>query len=487
MDDEITQEPSEVPAPDPVLVPAPSPPLEGPLPPDAWRELGEVLWISLPIIVTMLSYTVMQFIDVVMVGRHSPAELAAVGPAGSCFFLIASFMMGTLSITNTFVGQSVGRGRKRDAPSYAWQAVYIAAFWGIMAWLLRPLAPNLFAWAGHEPHVQPHEVAYFQYMLLRIPPLGFWLGLSAFYQATRRPVVPMVVGLIGNGFNVAANYALIFGKWGFPEMGIVGAAVATVVATYLQAALMFGVFLSGRTHREYGSRSSIGFNATKCWRTIRFGLPAGLGWCLQNATWTLFLLKVIGALGTAALEANNATMQIIHLSFMPVVGLNIGVQAIVGQHIGKGDHAGAKRRTYRALALGFAFMICMGVIFLLFRRDLIRLFCTGEGREDVIAMGSTMLVFAAIFQVFDSAAIVCYGALKGAGDTLFPMCASVACGWLVFLPLALLLSDRFGMGVRGAWLGVTVYVALLAVINFSRFASGAWRKIDIFKGQRVED
>lgn len=472
----------EVPAPDPMPVPSVAPreqlPVGGP-----WRELGEVLWFSFPIIITMASYTLMSAIDVVMVGHHSAAELSAVGPAASVFFLIASLMMGTLSITNTFVAQCVGRGEKHEAPRYAWQGVYLTVMWGVVAWSLSPLAPKLFAWAGHETHIQIYEVSYFKYMLLRIPALGFWMALSGFYQATRRPVIPMIVGLIGNVFNLALNYALIFGEWGFPEMGITGAAVATVVATYFQAGLMFVMFLGPRTHGEYGSRSDIGVDLVKFWRMIRVGLPSGLSWSLQNACWTLFLLKVVGALGATALAANNATMQIVHLSFMPVIGLNIGVQAIVGHHIGLGDHAGATRRVYRALALAFAFMVTMAVIFVVFRRNLIGLFCRGEATADIIAMGSTMLIFAAMFQAFDSVAIICYGALKGAGDTLFPMCTSVACGWLVFLPLAYVLTHTLKLGVAGAWLGVTVHIALLASINFWRFSSGAWRKIDIFKEQ----
>ena len=481
MTDERIPEEIEVPAPDPM--PVPSPVIGAPLTPNGWRELGEVLWLSFPIIITMFSYTLMSAIDVVMVGHHSGAELSAVGPAASAFFLIAALMMGTLSITNTFVAQSVGRGEKHEAARYVWQAVYLTVIWGAIAWSLSPLAPRLFAWAGHEPHIQIYEVSYFQYMLLRIPALGFWMALSGFYQATKRPVIPMIVGLIGNAFNLALNYALIFGEWGLPEMGITGAAVATVAATYFQAALMFVMFLGRRTHGEYGSRKDIGVDLVKFWRMIRVGLPSGLSWSLQNACWTLFLLKVVGSLGTAALAANNATMQIVHLSFMPVIGLNIGVQAIVGHHIGIGDHAGATRRVYRAMGLAFTFMATMGVMFIVFRRGLIGLFCHGEAAAGIVAMGSTMLIFGAIFQAFDSVAIICYGALKGAGDTLFPMCTSVACGWLVFLPLAYGLTHTLKLGVAGAWLGVTVHVALLAGINFWRFSSGAWRKIDIFKGE----
>jgi len=486
MSDEIRQDSPDlpVPAPDPMPVPGPVPELAPAA--NGWRELGEVLWLSFPIIMTMLSYTAMQFADVMMVGWHSQPELSAVGAASSCLFLIGSLLMGTLSIANTFVGQSMGRGRPRDAPRYVWQAVYLAFIWGAAALLLRPLAPAIFAWADHAPHVQEHEITYFRYGLFRVAPVGFIYALSAFYQATKRPVVPMITAVIGGAVNVALNYILIFGKLGVREMGIEGAAIATILASCFQAVLMFGAFLSGPTHRAYGSRTAWGLDLTKMWRMIRFGIPAGLTWSLENASWTLFVMKVIGSLGKDALAAQNATIQILHMSFMPVIGLNIGIQAIVGQHIGMGDHDGAKRRAYRAVAVGVGFMVFMGIMFVLFRRPLIGLFCRRGTGEGIIRMGGTMLIFAAMFQAFDALFIMSYGALKGAGDTRFPMFVTIGCTWLMFIPLAMVFVFVLKMGVAGAWLAVTLYIAVAGSITFWRLTSDAWRKIDIFRADRGE-
>ncbi len=488
MDDLNIPDQTEAPIPEPIHVPEPSPLLPVPEGAGAWRELGEVLWLSLPIIVTMLSYTVMNFVDVLMVGRHSAEALAAVGPATSCFFLIASLLMGTLSITNTFVAQNVGRGRKQEAPGYVWQSLYLGLLWGAVALLLVPAAPGIFRFGGHAPQVQAFEVIYFQVMLFRIPAVGFWHGLAAFYQATRRPQIPMVAALVGNVFNILANYALIFGHWGFPEMGIEGAALATVLASYLPSALLLGVFLGRAAHREYGTRRAWRPHAAKMWQLMRFGLPAGVTWALENASWTLFLLRIIGSLGNAALAANGAAMQIIHVSFMPVIGLNIGIQAVVGHHIGMGDHAGAKRRTYRVIGVAVGYMATMGLLFFIFRRPLIGWFVSGDTDAEtagrIIAMGSTMLIFGAIFQAFDAVAITCYGALRGAGDTRFPMLTTIGLAWFVFIPLALWLVKGLHLGVAGAWLAVTIFVALIGVVNFWRLAGDAWRKIDIFKGEQ---
>jgi len=439
-----------------------------------------VLWLSLPIVITMLSYTAMHFVDTIMIGQYGAKELAAIGPASSFLFLIASLLMGTLSIVNTFVGQSEGRGRKQDAARYAWQGVYLGAIWGIIAIALRPLSGPIFEWTGHAPAIRPLEAGYFSFSLLRIPAIGFVFALSGFYQAIKRPVIPMLAALAGMALNIFLNYTFIFGAFGAPEMGIVGAAVGTVLGSYCQAVLMFAAFLSGPTHREYGSRTAFDFDLSKLWQTVRFGSPAGLTGLLQRASWTLFLVRIVGALGTDVLAAQNATLQILHLSVMPVLGLRIGIQAVVSQHIGAGEHDTAKRRGYHGLAAGTGFMVLMGVGFFLFRRQLIGVF---SNEPEVIALGSIMLIFGAVFQAFEAVFILSWGALKGAGDTRFPMFVIVGTAWLFFIPLGYLFTRVIPWGVSGAWLAMTLYLAVAGLITFARFAGDAWRKIDIFEGE----
>ena len=491
MSDEVRQDSPDLPmpAPDPVRMPRPLPELT----PEAgpWRELGEVLWLSLPIIVSMLSYTLMSAADALMLSRHSKAELAGATAAGPFFFTFSTLMMGTLSITNTFVSQSVGRGRKRAGPSYVWQALCLGGMWSGVVFCFIPLVPFVFRAVGHEPHVQVHEVTYARIILLRMPSVAVYCSVAAFYQAIKRPVIPMMTALISNAVNIAGNYVLIYGKLGFPEMGIQGAAIATVLGSYLDAGLLLAVFLGRKANAEYGTRSAWRVNPARMWQLLRAGVPSGLTWFLENVSWVIFLWIIIGRkFGEDAIAANGAAIQILHLSFMPVVGLNIGIQAIVGQHIGMKDYAGAKRRAYRAIAAALCYMVTLGIVFFVFRRWLIERFVDPDApaatAQRFIEMGSTMLIYGAIFQAFDATVIVCYGALKGAGDTFFCMWMTVICSWCVFVPTSWMLTRWTDMGVGGAWLGLTLYIALLAVVNLWRFASEAWRKIDIFRGEPGE-
>jgi MATE family multidrug resistance protein len=154
-----------------------------------------------------------------------------------------------------------------------------------------------------------------------------------------------------------------------------------------------------------------------------------------------------------------------------------GVTALVGRYIGQGDIGAAKRRAYMAMACAAAYMTLMGVIFLVFRRPLIALF---RPEPEVIAAGSAILIYVAVFQFADAVGILSSGALKGAGDTKFPAIAQVVIAWFFFLPLVFYFGRADVWGLHGAWLTATVYIWIYDIVLFWRFLSERWRKINVF-------
>ena len=207
-------------------------------------------------------------------------------------------------------------------------------------------------------------------------------------------------------------------------------------------------------------------------------MPSGLHWMLNLGSWAIFVNVIVGKLGTDVSAGNTAASQIMHLSFMPTIGLNIGVTALVGRHIGAKNIRRAKRVAYAGMTSACTYMTLMGLLFFIFRRPLIGMFS-----EDVavIAAGSIILMYAALFQFSDSIAILSYGALKGAGDTKFPAIISFMVAWFVFLPLGWYLGREDVLGVHGAWLAATIYVWIISAVFFWRFVGESWRKIDIFR------
>lgn len=443
-------------------------------------ELGDVFRLSLPIIVTMSSQSLMQFVDAVMIGHAGKNDLAAVSPGGLTFFTAAAFMWGIISCNNTFVSQSLGKDELKECGRYTVHAMSIAWMAQLLFLPVIVNAPEIFRVYGHAPEVQALETSYFRVLGCRMAGAGMILAFSTFFQGTGRPGIPMITGLIANVLNVVGDYALIFGHFKAPALGLFGAGIATTGATYCEAMMLLVVFLSRKQNTLYGTRRWLPFEMRKVKQLLRIGIPAGITFGLDLASWTIFMAWAIGRLGTDVLAGNNAASQIMTLSFMPAVGLSIGVTALVGRYIGKKDFAGAKRRAYLGMACACAYMTVMGVIFFLFRRSLIGLFLSGP-RPEVIAAGSISLGYIALFQFSDSIGMLSAGALKGAGDTRFPAIVQIVTAWFFFLPLVFYLGAPERLGLQGAWLAATLYIWIYDILLFWRFRSERWRKIDIFR------
>ncbi len=436
----------------------------------------------------MASQTMMGFVDNVMLAHYGPNELAASGAAGVMAFVVGAFIFGTANCTSTFVSQSIGRGQHEECARYTWQGMYfgLVAQGLVVPLIVFPQA--VFGLFRLEAAVEGPAGVYFGLRMLHVAGTAAYASLASFFQGISRPGIPMWAAIVANIFNAAADYVMIFGKLGLPAMGIAGAAIATVMASYLQVFLLLAVFLSKPMHETFRTRSHPGPDLGRFWRLMAIGAPSGLNFMLDVASWAVFTNALLGPLGRNVLAANTATHSITSLSFMPAVGMNKGVTVLVGQYIGRANIPAAKRMAYIGLKLSMAYMFLMGIAFFAFRYPLMGFFVPNDpkvplaDRAAIHQIGSTMLILAAIFQAFDAVGIVMIGALRGAGDTRFPAVVGVGLAWGVLLPLGYLLTYPLGLGYVGAWAAAAVQIALLGGILFWRFASEAWRKIDIFQG-----
>lgn len=443
-----------------------------------WAGVREVMGMSGPIILGSVSYTIMQFVDTIMVAKLGTDTLAAAGSAGVWSYTMGCLIFGVVGCVSTFAAQSLGRGEQHNCARYAWQGIYIAMLAGGVALVLWPLSGVLFRSMGHSPEVTRLELIYFRIRLLSYIPMAWVTALAAFFQAVNKPRVPMRVAILANVLNVELNYVLIFGKLGFPAWGIGGAAAATVIAMFVQAISLQWIFLSKPVNAQFKSRSGFGVDLVRIRELLRIGLPSGLSMFLDVANWGVFTSFMVGGFGAAALAAHNAAIQFMHVAFMPALGLNQGIAAIVGQYIGRGDIARAKARTYTAMRIAITYMVLVGLVFAVFGRTLIHTFFSKE--PDVIALGGILLILAAIFQGFDAINIVCFGALRGAGDTRWMLYITFIAAYFVFLPLAAMLAWPLDLGAVGAWIGATVYIIGLSGALFRRFHGERWRAISIF-------
>jgi MATE family multidrug resistance protein len=446
---------------------------------------GEVLRLSWPASLTMLNTTLLKFVDGLMVSFVGPAPFSAQFMGGMFAFVPESFAMGILTVVNTYVSQNLGAGRLKQTGLYAWAGLAIAVAFACLIAPLALVAGPLFALFGHAPDVTALETMYFRYMILSVLVTLPSRVLEQFFFGIHRPRIVLVASALANGFNVLANYVLIFGKAGFPAMGLEGAAIGSVVSWVLQFALLLGVFLAPSLRLKYATGLFRALRLRHCLDLFRIGWPAGVQLCNDIASWSLFSAALIGPMGTEHMAASTAAMRYMGISFMPAVGIGVAATAIVGRCIGQQRPDLARRRTHAAVVAAMIYMSLCGALFYLFRHDLVRFFVhvSPEQHLDpavIVDIGVKILICAAVFQLFDAVGIVYVGALRGTGDTHWPMRVTIVLSWGCVLGGGAA-AVRFlpQLDSLGPWLAASLYVVVLGAVMAWRFEAGAWRKIDL--------
>ena len=447
-------------------------------------SLRYMLRLAWPMIVTSVSFTIMQFVDTRMVAELGTAQLAAIMPASIMSFIPSSFALGVMTIVNTFVSQSLGKGQTKECSNYCWQVIYLGLVYAILILIfIWPSAPLIFKAIGQPAEIIPMEVIYLRIMLYAQFILVFIWACNQFFMGIHRPIIIMYSALIGQLVNVAANYALIFGKFGFPAMGIKGAAWGTFIGLSIGAFIRMFYFLTGDVNAKFQSRKSFKIDFHKMLGIIKFGFPAGFSLMINIAFWTVILFGLVGRFGQAPLAATSAVWSCIRLSFMPVIGVGTALTAAVGKSIGKENKQTAIKQTAISLKVAVTYMVSMGICFFVFRKSIMHFWSPDP---DVIRIGTKILVCAAIFQLFDAILIIYGDALRGAGDTFFLAIMEITAA-AVFLGLGGLFMVKCfpQLGALGPWIAAVVKIVFGAVANTWRFKTNKWMNIDIFKHRPV--
>jgi MATE family multidrug resistance protein len=467
--------------PEQVTIPPPVPPPDAPPWGGTPGGILEVLHIAYPLILSTGSHTIMRFVDRLFLAWLGPENIAAGSPAGLTSFTIMSFFLGVAAYTNTFVAQYYGAGQLSRCGRSTWQGIYFSLITWPLLLVFAPLAGEIFRLVGHAPEVQELEVQYFSILMMGAGTVPLSAALSAFFTGRGRTRVIMAVNFIANGVNVALDYCLIFGRWGFPQLGIRGAAVATVLSHFLLVAILFVLFLR-REHRERYATGRARLDSDLFRRMLRFGAPSGIQTFLDVAAFSSFVLFV-GRIGVTELAVSNICLSINLFAFLPLTGFSVATQTLVGQYIGRRNPPTAEKSTYSAARVALLYVGSVGVVYLLFPRSLLGIFDRGgfssEEFEYVVAMGKPILILMVLFGVFDALNLVFAGALKGAGDTRFIMWALITIAWVFFVPPVYLIVEVLRLGIFAVWIWLAVYAGILGVVFLVRFRRGKWRRIDV--------
>ena len=448
----------------------------------------EVLNISLPLVASMGSITLMQFTDRLFLATYSVDSIAAALPAGIASFTFIAFFMGVGNYTNAFVAQYCGAGAFDRIGRALWQGIWFSIFSGILLALLYFVSDDIFRFIGHSPGIRSLEVIYFNVLTLGAGLAVLGSTLASFYTGRGLTWTVMLVHMAGAAVNIPLDYCLINGAGPFPELGIRGAAIATVVSYAIIVVTLGLLIFSRKNRRRFGTWNQRGFDRELFGRLMRYGLPSGVQFFLEVFGFTFFI-QMLGRLGDLELAVSNIVLSIEALAFMPMVGFHIGNATLVGQAIGREEPEEGVEATTSALHITLAYMMPLAAVFIFVPEPLLSLFETAgqdpAQHREIVAQGVILMRFVAVFCFFDALNLIYSGAIKGAGDTRFIMWTiGAVCLGLMILPVYVAV-EILGAGLYTVWTFASLYACALGLAFMLRYRHGSWKRMRVIEEMPV--
>jgi MATE family multidrug resistance protein len=416
--------------------------------------LRRVLDLALPSVISEVASHGMGLVDTVMVGRLGARPLAAVALGNSLFFPLFLLGLGVLMALDTLIAQAHGAGQEEEAGALLGQGLWLSLALSLPLCLgFSQVHPLLLA-LGQDPEIARPASAYLGALAWGVPPfLAFTCFRSFFYGLgdTRRV---MIVTLLANGVNALANYCLLYGKLGFPTLGVAGLGYATAFSRLF---MLLCLVAFAREPRFEVCRPRLGSpDLTKLRSILSLGIPIGALIFFEVGGFSAAAL-LAGWLGELPLAAHQVVLTLASSTFMVPLGLSIAAAIAVGQEVGRGDPEAARHLGKISLGLAGAFMTCSALAFMISPIPLVR--CITDVPA-VVAMAVSVLPIVAFFQIFDGMQCVSSGCLRGSGDTRTPMICNLLSFWAVGLPLGYQLAFHLGWGLQGLWLGLATTLTL---------------------------
>lgn len=439
-----------------------------------WRgEARATLVLAWPLILTNLAQTMMTATDVVMMGWLGPDALAAGALGSNLYFATMIFGLGLTTATAPMIARELGRkGHSvRDVRRTVRQGMWTAVVVTVPIWIALWQSEAILLLLGQEPALAKAASEYVRALQWSLLPFFFFLVLRSFISALQRPLWALAAGIVGVTVNAAAAWCLIFGHFGFPKLGLVGAGYATTFADLVMFAIMAAVVLMDRKFRRY---HLFGRFWRADWPRFRelwhLGLPIGATLVFEVAVFNgaTFLMGLIGA---AALAAHSIAMQLASLSFMVPLGLAQAATVRVGRAFGAHDREGIRRAGWTAYVMGVGFMALTALAMILAPRLLVGVFLDLDtpSNAPVVELAVGFLMIAALFQVADGGQAVAAGMLRGLHDTRVPMIYAGIGYWCIGLLLGVVLAFWADLQGFGLWIGLATGLTVVALLLLARW------------------
>ncbi len=436
-------------------------------------ELRAVVRLAAPVILVQVGQMLMGVVDTMMLGRVSELALAAGALGNSVAFGLVVLPMGMLMALDPLVAQAWGGGDRRRLGRIFQQGLILATVLTVPLSLAMWDTEGALAALGQKPELLAGSSSYLRAVVPGNLPFLLFVAVRQTLQAMSmvRPAVIAIV--VGNVANVVANYALIFGHFGFPRLGVVGSGLSTSFSRWVMLAVLLAA--AARQVRPHLQVRRSAWRLGGLAHLLRLGIPIGVQLSLEM--WLFMAVALMmGAMGARELAGHQIALNLAAITYMVPLGVAGAAATRVGNAIGRGSQTDARRSAAVTLCVGAAVMSVSAAAFSLFPGFLARLFTPGP---EVIATAALLIPIAGAFQIFDGLQVVAAGVLRGIADTRVPAFFALVGYWFLGLPLAWLLAFRTELGPRGLWWGLTLGLASAAVMLLGRVRSRFASAIDV--------
>ncbi len=445
-------------------------------------RLKTILEIAIPLILANSFWNLQMTIDRIYLGKLSTESLGAAMAVMGVFWVPMALLQQTAAYVMAYVAQYFGANEKEKIGSSVWQSFYVSIIGGLLLLLFNLVSIDFFKLVGHSNKMQILEVEYYNAVAFSALPTALIGAISGFFTGLGRTKIVMSINFVGLILNFFLDYVLIFGNFGFPKLGIMGAGLATTLANFGAAFYGLSLVFTNENEIVYKIKSSFKINFDLIKQFLKYGLPSGLQWALEGMAFTVFLM-IMGNMrnGEANLAASSIAVTIMMLAILPAMGVAQAVMTLVGQSLGNKEPDEAEKFTYGGIKISSIYMITMGISFFLFPEFYISWF---ENKENFILWSETekitiiVLKVVAFFTLLDSIYFNISFAIKGAGDTKFVSIIALTLPWPLFVLPTFLIRNVDNAVIYG-WLSVAVYAIVITLTIYFRFIQGKWKMMSV--------
>lgn len=439
-----------------------------------------LLVLAFPVILSMLSLNVMQFFDRIFLARFDMKHFAASFPAGIISFTFVSIFLGIAFYVKDMVSQFYGAKKNQECAASSWQGIYFSIFTGIIIIASYPLSSKIFVLAGHDPALVPLEKNYFFWMLISGSITILAQALIGFFYGTSNTKVSMIANVFANISNIFFNWVLIFGKFGFPALGITGAGIGTTIGQVVCLLILLSVFFSKKYKNKFNTHTLFKINFKIIEKLIYFGIPSGIAYFLDVGQWGLFIM-LLGKLGEKALAAANMSIALESISFLPIIGLAAGTSIITGQEKGTGKLHNIKKILLKSFFIAFLYDILILVFFVGIPGFLILIFKSDQNAlyfNDIKNITTILIRITGFWLFMDAVRIILTHVLRSLGDAYFLMIVTLMGGASLTISEYIIIN-YFNMGLKALWFLIISYTFIMSITLLTRFLSGKWETIKV--------